>query len=374
MRYLKSEILSVLPRKMVFIGGPRQVGKTTFCLSFLKNSSEFNNPSYLNWDDLSSRALIKKAELPNDKIVCLDEIHKFKNWRGLVKGLYDTQKSIHQFLITGSARLDHYRKGGDSLLGRYRYFRLHPFTLKEMGSYSIDHLQQLLQFGGFPEPLFLQNEKELRLWHKERVYRIINDDVRDLERVREITSIELLADALPTRVGTPLSINSLAGDLAAHHQTIEKWIQILERLYFCFRIPPYVAPKIRSVKKEKKLFLWDWSSIESEGLRFENLVASQLLKYCHFIEDTEGHSMELKYLRDIDQREVDFVVIKNKKPLFAVECKTGDSEVSRHIEYFSARVPIPKWYQVHCGIKDRILSEKIRILPFIQFCKELDLP
>lgn len=133
--------------------------------------------------------------------------------------------------------------------------------------------------------------------------------------------------------------------------------------------------KIRPVKKEKKLYLWDWSPITSEGIRFENLVACQLLKYCHFIEDTEGHKMELKYLRNIDQREVDFVVIKDKKPLFAVECKTGDVGLSPHIQYFSERVKeIPYWYQVHQGTKDQLLKPNVRLLPFVKFCRDLELP
>ncbi|MFZ4403794.1 MAG: ATP-binding protein [Pseudobdellovibrionaceae bacterium] len=375
MRYLKNEIDQVLKRKMVFIGGPRQVGKTTFCLSFLEKKSPLKNPAYLNWDDVNSRSLIKSGELPDKKIICLDEIHKFKNWRSLVKGFFDVYKEHHQFLVTGSARLDHYRKGGDSLLGRYRYFRLHPFSLSELGAFTEDNLNQLLKFGGFPEPLFLQSEKELRLWQKERLYRVVHDDIRDLERVKEITSLELLAEALPPRVGSPLSINSLSGDLEAHHQTVEKWTQILENIYYCFRISSFLDDKIRPVKKEKKLFLWDWSLIPSEGIRFENLVANQLLKYCHYLEDTEGYKMELKFIRDIDQREVDFIVLKDKKPLFAVECKTGDSEISKHIEYFAKRIKyVPVWYQVHRGQKDKRIDKNIRMLPFVKFCQELNMP
>lgn len=374
MRYLKNEIQSTLSRKMVFVGGPRQVGKTTLCLNFLDSPSPEDNPAYLSWDNHQNRARIREGILPKNKIICFDEIHKYKNWRSLIKGLYDTEKNRHQFLVTGSARLDHYRKGGDSLLGRYRYFRLHPFSLSEMGAFTAANLQQLLHFGGFPEPLYLQSEKELRLWHRERTYRIINDDIRDLERVKEISSIEILADLLPPRVGSPLSINNLSGQLEAHHQTVEKWIQILEKVYFCFRISSYQNIKARSVKKEKKLFLWDWSAIESAGPRFENLIASQLLKFCHFVEDTEGFLMELKYIRDMDQREVDFVVLKNKKPLFAVECKTGEGGISKNIEYFSSRSKIPFWYQVHQGTKDKFVSDSIRILPFTTFCKEMQMP
>jgi predicted AAA+ superfamily ATPase len=375
MRYISSEIANVLKSKMVFIGGPRQVGKTTLCLSFLANKNPEDNPAYLNWDDLMSRDLIKKGFLPTkERILCFDEIHKFKNWRSLIKGFYDIRKNKHQFLITGSARLDHYRKGGDSLLGRYRYFRLHPFSLAEMGTFSKSNLHQLLEFGGFPEPLFLESKKEHRIWQKERLYRVVNDDIRDLEQVREINNIELLADHLPQRVGSPLSVKNLSGELEAHHQSIEKWIQILERVYFCYRINPFQSNKARTVKKEKKLYLWDWSAVESAGARFENLVASQLLKFCHYREDTEGFRMELKYLRDTDQREVDFVVMQDKKPLFGIECKTGEKEVSKHIHYFAQRTNVPQWYQVHLGQSDFEVNNNIRVLPFVKFCKELEMP
>jgi predicted AAA+ superfamily ATPase len=252
---------------MVFIGGPRQVGKTTLCLQFL-SPSNVTNPAYLNWDDLKARSKIKNAEIPVDKkVICFDEIHKFKNWRGIVKGLYDTQKIKHQFLLTGSARLDHYRKGGDSLLGRYRYLRLHPLSLGEF-SYDAKSVKELLKFGGFPEPFFQQSDRNLKLWQKERNYRLVHDDIRDLERVSELTSIELLADNLHTRIGAPLSVNNLRNDLEVHHVTVKKWLQILENVYFSFRISPYGAPKIRAVKKEQKLYLWDWSVIVEPGARF----------------------------------------------------------------------------------------------------------
>ncbi|MCY4321867.1 MAG: AAA family ATPase [Bdellovibrionaceae bacterium] len=363
-------IKTFLRDKMVFLAGPRQVGKTSLCLHFLKPPST-ENPAYLNWDDLLARDKIKKAEVPvNKKILCFDEIHKFKNWRSLIKGLYDTKKYKHQFLVTGSARLDYYRRGGDSLLGRYRYLRLHPLTLGELSSSSQSSVKTLLKFGGFPEPFFKGTAKNLRLWHKERVYRIIHDDLRDLDQVKELSSMELLADALPFRVGAPLSIKNLADDLLTNHSTIRRWVQILDNIYYSYRISPYGAPKIRAVKKEQKLYLWDWSSIEDSSFRFENMVASHLLKYCHFLEDTQGFNMELRFLRDTDKREVDFVVLKNKKALFAVECKTGEKQISPHINYFKARTNIPKFYQVHLGSKHVELDKKTVIIPFRSFCSQ----
>ena len=373
-RYLIQPIKTFLRDKMVFVGGPRQVGKTTLCLHFLKPSS-VENPAYLNWDDSQARYNIKKAELPiNKKILCFDEIHKFKNWRSLIKGLYDTKKYKYRFLVTGSVRLDYYRRGGDSLLGRYRYLRLHPLTLGELSSSDKTSVSALLKFGGFPEPFFKGTEKNLRLWHKERTYRIINDDLRDLDQVKGLSAIELLADALPYRVGSPLSIKNLADDLSANHSTIRRWVQILDNIYYSYRISPYGAPKIRAVRKEQKLYLWDWSAIEDPAFRFENMVASHLLKYCHFLEDTQGFDMELRFLRDMDKREIDFVVLKNKKALFAVECKTGERQISPHINYFKARTKIPKFYQVHLGSKHVELDKKTILLPFWKFCSEKKLP
>lgn len=372
-RYLDHFITKFLEKRMVFIGGPRQVGKTTLCLKYLAPPT-LQNKSYLNWDDIGSKKLIRNGELPNSPLVVLDEIHKYKSWRNLVKGFFDKKKEIQKFLITGSARLDHYRRGGDSLMGRYRYLRLHPFSLTELSLSTKDEVKKLLRFGGFPEPYLSQDEAEWRLWQRERLYRIVNDDIRDLENVRDISKVELLAENLPERVSSPLSINNLSNDLEINFRTAEKWVSILEQVYYCFRISPFGSPKIKAVKKEKKIYLWDWSIIEDKGSKFENFVASHLLKYCHFVEDTEGYSMELRFLRDIDKREVDFVVLKDKKPLFAVECKTGERNLSPHIRYFKERTLIPKFYQVHLGDKDYSPEEGIRVMPFIKFCYEIGIP
>lgn len=238
-------------------------------------------------------------------------------------------------------------------------------------SFSKSDIEGLLKFGGFPDPYFAQSEKESKLWRRERLYRVVNDDIAGLENLREYSTIEALADSLPERVGSPLSLNSLAEDLGVNPKTVAHWVEILEKVYYCYRIAPYGAPKIRAVKKEQKAYLWDWSSIENIGIRFENMVAGHLLKHCHFIEDTEGDSMELRFVRDHDRREVDFVVIKNKKPLFAVECKTGERQLSPSIRYFKERTKIPYFYQVHLGSKDYLAEEKIRVLPFGKFCEEV---
>ncbi len=374
-RYLQNVVAGALNRKMVFVGGPRQVGKTTFALGFLGADADETHPAYLNWDHPAARSALRRAELPpREPLLLFDEIHKYGRWRNLIKGVFDTERSRRRILVTGSARLDYYRKGGDSLAGRYRYFRLHPFSLRELSpTPSPADLNALLRFGGFPEPLFARNETDHRIWQRDRISRVVREDLRDLEQVRDISLIEQLVDLLPAKVGSPLSIKSLREDLQIDHKTAERWLQILENLYVCFRIPPYGSPRVRAVKKEQKLFLWDWSSVEDEGPRFENLVASQLLKYCHWVEDTEGYSMELRYLRDTDKREVDFVVLKNRRPLFAVECKTGDRTLSSAVRYFAERTPIPHFYQVHT--RERSYSRgKVTVLPFLRFCQALELP
>ncbi len=376
-RYLKPEIEAALKKKMVFLGGPRQVGKTTLSLSFLSPAGNEQHPAYLNWDNPLIPPRIKRVELPlNQKLIILDEIHKYARWRNLVKGIFDTHKSSLKILVTGSARLDYYRKGGDSLANRYRHFRLHPFSLREMNPKPTkEDLDCLLKFSGFPEPLFSQSETEHRIWQRDRLSRVIRDDLRDLEKVKEISLVEHLVELLPERVGAPLSIKSLKEDLEVDHKTVARWLTILDNLYVSFRISPFGAKRIRAVKKEQKLYLWDWSMVpESSGFRFENLVASQLLKYCHWMEDTQGYKMELRFLRDTDKREVDFVVMKDNKPLFAVECKTGEKNVSEAIHYFSSRTPIPRFYQVHQGGRAYSAGPAIQVMPFIEFCKELEMP
>lgn len=369
-RYLRKHIEDDLKNKMVFIGGPRQVGKTTLAKSFLQQDQQ-----YLSWDDLSDRSIIKKHQVsPDLKLVVLDEIHKYARWRMLVKALFDKHSKRLSILVTGSARLDHFRKGGDSLVGRYHYYRLHPLSLAEVDkSYKKETVDLLLKFGGFPEPFQAQSETTYRRWKKERISRVVYQDLRDSENVKELSLIDLLVDALPERVGSPLSIKSLQEDLSVSPNTVARWVQILEMIYYCYRIAPYGAPKIRAVKKSNKLYLWDWAEVDDPGARFENMVAGHLLKYCHFIEDTLGHKMELRFIRDTDLREVDFVVIKDKKPMFAVECKTGEKKISPHLYYFRDRTPIPQFYQIHLGTKD-YTDKNIRVLPFTDFCKLIGIP
>jgi uncharacterized protein len=373
-RYLKKSVAEDLKDRMVFVSGPRQVGKTTFALTFLSEPTE-KHPGYLNWDNVSNRASLLKGELPpKEKCLVLDEIHKFARWRNLVKGFYDTNKTTRSFIITGSARLDYYSRGGDSLQGRYHYYRLHPFSLLELNPNPTEaDFKGLIKFGGFPEPLLKGEERFWRRWQRERTNRVIYEDIRDLENIKEISLLELLAAELPNRVGAPLSVKNLKELFQVSHETIERWLKIFERMYYCFRIPPYGPPKVRAVKKEQKLYLWDWSLVSEPGEKFENFMACHLLKYCHFREDTEGYHMELRFLRDINQREVDFVVLEDGKPLFAVECKTGEKNINASSFYFRERTEIPKFFQVHQGKKD-FEKNGVRVLPVRSFFQEMQLP
>jgi uncharacterized protein len=234
-------------------------------------------------------------------------------------------------------------------------------------------MSQLLLLGGFPEPFLRGSQRIWRRWQRERLDRIVRDDIRDLERVRDLSLMELLVDALPDRVGSPLSVQALREELEVAHDTVQRWLDILENLYVCFRILPFGAPRIRAVKKERKLYLWDWSMVEQPGPRFENMVACHLLKLCHFIEDTQGHRMELRYLRDTDGREVDFVVLRDRKPLFAVEAKRAERAIDPAIPYFQARTRIERFFQVHAGTKDAVVGG-VRLLPLPALCRELGVP
>ena len=360
-RYLTQYILEDLHEKMVFVGGPRQVGKTTLARELI--AKHFKETGYYNWDSRTDRQKMMRSDWPgNAELIILDEIHKYKKWKSFVKGEYDTLKDKYRFMVTGSARLDIYRKGGDSMLGRYHYYRLHPFSLAELaGKSSVasifeeipisrtpekDTFVSLDKFGGFPEPFIKQNMRTLRKWHQERHDRLFREDIRDIEPVRDIVNMQLLGDMLPERAGSLLSVNSLREDLEVSHRAVSNWLNILEAFYYCFRIYPFVGKNYRSLKKESKLYLWDWSEISDESARFENCIASHLLKLVYFLQDYEGYKAELNFLRNVDKKEVDFLVTIDKKPWFSVEAKLNDASVSRHLHYFKNKLNIPYSYQV----------------------------
>ncbi len=363
-RYITKHIQDDLKKKMIFIGGPRQVGKTTLARN-IGHSVYAEKTQYLNWDYPEHQKIIIKRQFdPSATLLIFDELHKYRPWRNYVKGIYDIKKETVDILVTGSARLDFYRRGGDSLQGRYHYYRLHPFSLAELlGTVPSvepfteltfhEHLsgarqwfELLAQYGGFPEPLFAQDMNTLRRWQNEGMDRMIREDIRDIELVRDISSMQTLSHILPEKVGGLFSLNALREDLQVTHKTVALWVDIFERFYYHFRITPFTAKVMRSLKKQPKLYLWDWSTVEDDGARFENMIASHLLKFVHYIWDTTGHRAELFFVRDTDGHEVDFLVAVNRKPWFIVEVKHSDRTVSRHMRYFKDILKIPYAYQI----------------------------
>lgn len=388
-RYLSQNIVKDLSSgKMVFVGGPRQVGKTTMA----KNIGEtaYGNFAYLNWDSREDRRAIIANNLPSEsKLIIFDELHKFRQWKNYVKGLYDKNDSGKQILVTGSARLDLYRRGGDSLMGRYHYYRLHPFSLREILDVTpkitigqeLDFLKNqseltatknmLLKFGGFPEPLFAQDETVWRRFQNERLDRLIKEDIRELETLRDLSKLQILAELLPNKVGSLLSLNSLREDLETTFKTISLWTQILENFYFHFRLHPYANTKIKSLRKQPKMYLWDWSQIENENARLENMVASHLLKFTHFLHDTQGWKAELFFWRDADEREVDFLVSVNGEPWLAIEVKNSDQTVSKSLLYFKKKTGITLAYQLINTSGIDVLKDGIRIMSVEKFLSGL---
>lgn len=385
-RYLTPFIVEDLKDKMVFVGGPRQVGKTTLCRSII--AEHFRSHAYFNWDNRTDRKAITASSWPGDaELLIFDELHKYRQWKRFIKGEYDKLKDTYTFLVTGSARLDLYRRGGDSLQGRYHYYRLHPFTLAEATGiayqtsvqhelpigqgYHQDTLDTLDTFGGFPEPLMKQNSRQLRRWHNEKIERMVREDIMDMEAIRDIGSMKLLSDLLPAKVGSLLSLNAIREDLEVSFRAVSRWMDILETFYYHFRIYPFSARKIRSLKKEPKLYLWDWSEVEDEAARFENLIASHLFKYTHFIADYEGFKADLHFLRDVDKREVDFLVSIDGKPWFAVQVKLNDTALSPQLLYFKERVAIPYVYQVVKKSAVDRLEKGVRIISAGKFLSGL---
>ena len=353
MRYITKHILEDLKKKMVFVGGPRQVGKTTLAKAVLKEN--YPTGRYLNWDfDDDRRDIFKKKWSRDNTLLIFDELHKFPQWKRWIKGIYDVSNEIHSFLITGSARLDTYRRGGDSLMGRYHYWRLHPFTLDEIpqGMAAKEAFRRLMTVGGFPEPFLGGDERAARRWRRERFDRVIREDVRDLESVRNIQLLSLFLDLLRHRVGGLITISNLAGDIQISPKTAKSWLEVLERMYLVFSIKPYTKSLPRAVLKPPKVYFFDNGDvIGDEGARFENLVATSLIKRLHFLEDRDGYRYELRYIRDKEGREVDFVILKEGEIEELIEAKYGDENISKSLLYYADRLKPEKAVQITATLK-----------------------
>ena len=336
-RSLKPQIIADLNKKVVLLSGPRQVGKTFLSKELYSDSFE-----YLNFDYNNDRKIILgQSWSRNRELIIFDEVHKMKNWKRWIKGVYDVEGVPPRLLATGSARMDLFKKGSDSLAGRHHMHRLFPFSVAELKKEFSPHqaLVQLLKLSGFPEPFLSQSEEHANRWRRSHLERILREDLLDLERVREIKQLEILVDLLSERVGSTISYASLAKDLEISPHTVKKWIQVLENLYVIFVVTPYSKNLARSILKEPKIYFFDTGRVvDQPGPRFENLVAISLLKRNCFLEDTKGESMALHYVRDKEKREVDFLTLQNKKPEYLIEVKVSDTSASPALQYFSDRI------------------------------------
>ncbi len=373
-RYLQAPIeqLCFSGHKMAFVSGPRQCGKTSMAKLMLARCP---SGAYRNWDDVVFRrqwakdpSAIVPALEGGVPFVVLDEIHKAKGWKRTIKGVYDTLQRPADIMVTGSARLNVYKKGSDSLTGRYFHFRLHPFTLGEMETSDApppdDVLSALFQrsrrpsrssgpnfealerFGGFPEPLLGQNERKSRLWRRNRIDTVIREDVRDLTRIPELGRIEMLASLLPERVGSLFSMASLREDLEVSFDTVRRWTALLKDLYYIHEIKPHQKAIARSIRKEGKIYMWDYAEVPVSAARFENLVANHLLKACHLWTDTGEGMFELRYLRNKEKQEIDFLIVRDRQPWLPVEVKLADEEPSAHWRRFLPALQCPRALQL----------------------------
>ncbi len=350
-RYLHAQLLNDLNDKMVLLAGPRQVGKTTLAKSLSKSAD------YLNWDIDEDRSRILRKEFRKTDLWIFDEIHKYKNWRNFLKGLYDKLGKDQSILVTGSAKLDILRRGGDSLQGRYHFLRLMPLSFNELGMKTASDAKTLLDLSGFPEPFFKGSRTYCNRWSRSYRERIVRQEVSSNEQFLDLATIEIMFQRLPEIAGGILSISGLSEDLQVAHKTLSKWIQALERLYAIFRIAPFGPPKVKAVKKEQKLYFYDWNALDNEALRFENFVAVHLLKWVHYQQDTLGRNLDLRFYRDKADREVDFVVLEGVKPILFVECKLSDAPITRGLKYLKGRYKTVDAFQVHLSGKKEFVDE-----------------
>jgi len=356
-------------RHMVFIAGPRQVGKTLLAKNWLKRKRCAS--LYFNWDDLSTR----RAYLTNSRFfesparslgihdpwVAFDEIHKRGRWRDILKGAYDDFSDEFRFLITGSARLDLFRRAGDSLVGRYNLFHMFPLTLSEINATSRtscfleekapeklfagfkeeiscslppaieEAYHGLLRFGPFPEPFLRQNERFCRKWHQDYFSLVIREDLKDISRVLELDKIEHLLFLLSPRIMAPLSMANLAGELEVAHTTIKSWLEQLRRLYLIFSVPPWTRKISRGLRSEKKWYFLNWAYAPEGPARLENMMAACLYRACSAMTDMGYGSYKLYYLRTIDKREIDFIIEVDNSPIVAIEVKSTDTALSNSL-------------------------------------------
>ena len=349
-RTLKALVAADLARKMVFLVGPRQVGKTTLAKALM---ADYPRAQYLNWDVADDRRIILgQTWSPRATLLVLDEVHKMREWKGHLKGAWDGRSEGQSILVTGSARMDTFRQSGESLAGRYVSLRMHPVSVREWCGASAatpdDALDHLIERGGFPEPFLAPNAAEAERWRRQYLEDLIREDVVEFSRIGEIRAMRLLVEMLRERVGAPLSLASIARDLQVSPATIAKYLDILEALYIVFTVRPYHHRNIaRALLKAPKVYFFDTGLVRGDqGARLENACAAMLLKHVHFLQDVEGQAVALHYIRDKQGGEVDLVVCRDNLPVLLAECKHADAAISRMLINLAAQFPQAQALQV----------------------------
>ncbi len=341
-RTLTPLIQADLRRKMVFLSGPRQAGKTTLAL---KLAGEARRGQALNWDVAADRrVLLDQSWLPDADLLVFDELHKMAGWREWLKGVCDGRPAGQSLLVTGSARLDAFRQAGESLAGRYFSWRLHPVTVAEWvatsGAAPEDALSRLLERGGFPEPFLAETAADAQRWRRLYLEGIVRDDILEFSRIGEVRAMRVFIDLLRSRVGSPVSLASLARDLQISPTTLGRYLEILEALYIVFTVRPYHRNIARALLKEPKVYFFDTGLVEGDdGARFENACAAMLLRHAHFLQDSAGRDVTLHYVRDKEGREIDFALCEKGEPVGFAEAKLADPAVPPFLAAVAERFP-----------------------------------
>lgn len=361
-RYLKEAIEADLMQKIILITGPRQCGKTT--LSKMLGLDY----QYVNYDLAEHRLLLQEKTWDRQKaLIIFDELHKMQNWKSWLKGIYDVEGLPPALLVTGSAKLSAFRKVGDSLAGRHFEFHLHPIDFKEALAFSDldadEILRRLMEVGGFPEPFLKGTRSYYNRWKQLHIDLILKEDLLTLSAVRDIQTIETLIELLRSRVGSPVSSNSLARDLQKSPNTIQHWLSLLEDLYVIFKITPYHKNIARALLKEPKYYFYDNGMISGDmGIKLENLIACTLLKQVQYAKDVKGENYSLHYIKNKDGHEIDFHLLKDSKPFELIEVKWGDENLSSNFKRFLGKEKIGRLQVVGELAQDKSYPSGERVL------------